>query len=86
MLLTGVAKQNVWTWVIVSSIALGWSLFLGLWFNDFLTITMEVPTSWVVTIESTLTIAVGLFVSLYLVPELNKIFADAPDITDVDPS
>jgi len=84
--LTGIAKQNVWTWVIVSCIAIGWSLFISLWFHDYMVNTAKVEVGWVVTIESTITIGLGLLVSLVIVPELNKAFSDAPDIVDVDPS
>ena len=72
--LTGIAKQNVWTWVIVSCIAIGWSLFISLWFHDYMVTTLKVPTGWVVTIESTVTIGLGLLVSLVIVPALNTAF------------
>ena len=76
----------MWTWVIVSVISLGWSLFVGLWFHDWLVNTAKVDSSWAIIIEGSCSVVIGMITFLLLVPWLNEAFADAPDIVDVDPN
>jgi len=85
-LLTGIKTQNVWTWVITAVIFLAWGLLLSLWMHPYFINYLKIEEGWAVTIESTLTIGLGLLFSLFVVPELNKAFEGAPDITAIDPS
>lgn len=84
--LTGIRTQNVWTWVITAIIFLGWGLLVSLWMHPYFVNDLKIAEGWAVSIESAGTIGLGLLFSLCLVPELNKAFADAPDITAIDPS
>lgn len=83
-LLTGIANQNVWTWIITGVFFFGLGMFFGLWFSPFMK-ENGLDDGTITAIISGITIGCGIIFSIYVIPELNKVFADAPDITQIDP-
>ena len=64
---------------------LGWALFVGLWFYEFL-IAIPLEEVWSVLITGTSTAAFAVVVYLVLLPELNKAFKGSATVRKVDPN
>ena len=82
--LSEASEQSIWTWIITSCLTLGWALFVGLFFYEYL--TTQFDEVWSVAINSLATTAFAILVYVWLMPELNKAFGQGPTIKKVDPN
>jgi hypothetical protein len=78
------SEQSVWTWIIVSILTLGWALFVGLYFFDYLKLTFD--ETWSIAINGLATTVFAVVVYLVLLPYLNEVFNGSPSIKKVDPN
>lgn len=69
----------------MSTVTLLWGLVVSMWLHDFLKTEFGLEDWAAILIEAALSAAVGAFVFVYMVPELNKLFEGAPMITDINP-
>jgi hypothetical protein len=85
-LLTGVSVQSFWSILIMTAFFAGWALLIKFVAHDILVTQLGWSEEAVVAVYLVITGIVATIWILYVNPELNKLFADVPDITDVDPS
>ena len=84
--MTAAVEQNLWTWVITSAVMLGYTLFVALWFTQYLTNDLGLSEGIVVLIITAASAGLGSFIYFYLTPLLNEAFAGAPTVNEVDPN